>query len=56
MTGIPVHSSFKKKPNGLIYLAMADPQKSFKKPLIKNEEQSFFRKRYSAHFGEVSTM
>ena len=27
---------------GLVYLALADPQEFFKKPLIKNEEQPSF--------------
>ena len=39
----------------LINLALADPHEIFKQHLIKNEEQSSFWKRYSAHFGEVST-
>ena len=52
-----VFEIFKETPNkGLIYLALADPQESFKKPLFKNEEQPSFWKRYSAHFGEVSTL
>jgi len=41
---------------GLINLAVASPQKFFKQHLIKNEEQPFFLKIYSAHFDEVSTM
>ena len=41
---------------GLINLAMAGPQEIFKQHLIKNEEQPSFSKRYSAHFGEVSTI
>ena len=40
----------------LINLAMAGPQEIFKKHLIKNEEQPFFSKIYSAHFGTVSTL
>ena len=34
---------------------MAGPQEIFKQHLIKNEEQPSFSKRYSAHFGAVST-
>ena len=41
---------------GLIYLVLADPQEFFKKPLIKNEGQPSFRKIYSAHSGEVTTL
>ena len=41
---------------GLINLAMVGPQEIFKQHLIKKEEQPFFSKIYSAHFGEVSTM
>ena len=37
-------------------LSVASPQEILKKYLIKNEEQSSFSKRYSTHFGEVSTM
>jgi len=35
---------------------MAGPQEIFKQHLIKKEEHPSFLKRYSAHFGEVSTM
>ena len=41
---------------GLINLAVAYPWEFLKQHLIKNEEQSSFLKRYSVHFGEVSTM
>jgi hypothetical protein len=41
---------------GLIYLALADPQEFFKQHLIKNEEQPYFGKLNSVHFGGVSTM
>ena len=41
---------------GLIKSAVAGPREFFKQHLIKNEEQPFFSKRYSAHFGELSTM
>ena len=51
-----VCKSFRYFSKELIYLALADPQEFFKKPLIKNEEQPSFWKRYSAHFGEVSIM
>ena len=37
-------------------LAIADPQDICKQNLIKKEEQPFFSKIYSAHFGEVSTL
>ena len=43
-------------PKGPINLVVADPQEFFKQHLIKNEEQPSFSKRYSAHFGKVSTM
>ena len=41
---------------GFIYLAMADPQEFFKQHLIKKEKQTPYRKIYSVHCGEVSTM
>ena len=41
---------------GLITLAVAGTQEICKQDFIKNEEQPSFSKRYSANFGEVSTM
>ena len=41
---------------GLINLAVAGTQEIFKQHLIKKEEQPSFSKRYSAYFGEVTTM
>lgn len=40
----------------LIYLALADPQEFFQQRLMKKEEQPYFGKRYSVHFGEESAM
>jgi len=40
---------------GLINLAMAGHQEIFKQHLMKNEEHTSFSKRYSAHFGAIST-
>ena len=40
----------------LFNLAVAGTQEIFEQHLVKNEEQLSFSKRYSAHFGEVSSM